>query len=228
MGILNADPCQEKDLILSFLNDAYQIAVQEAGVGWRPLSAVVAAGSLTGPVAALDIVTDLGTPGVLMFRTLQVTGAQGPCDLILTDEAHLIRMATINSTGGTPQYYALPDDQTMLIFPTPTAETTFTGSFIPEPKILVETVVTPADEEDTPTRLRVRYQFDLLANAAIAMVMEYDQRQEEANYYRGLADNALQSLKGFLNEFGAGPMGPRIRNLYERKYRRKLPDDGST
>lgn len=206
----------DRALVLEYLNQAYAYSVLETGAYIATFSKALTTGvaDYTIGTAPLDIT------GVLEFRSLWIDDAaidNRPLDQV--SEAQLLAMRNSVTIESTPLFYALRGTRQVLLYPAPAEGTTLLGSYLSEPPELVESAPT-ASQETTPTAIPSPFHFDVIANKATALALEYDNRFEEAAAYDAKWGVALERLLAWVSRFG-GPtistmdtdfMGPRDRD----------------
>ncbi len=214
-GLDDESGTSERVLALNFINDAYQQAVAESECLQASFT-----GALTSGTSDYDLISDFGLSDVLRIRYVYMTDTNGDRPVMIQmDEGKILDYRGLSTTvnQNTPTVYSFPAPNLIRLYPEPNSNVSINISYIKEPLALVE--ASPgAGEESTPTAFPKRFHYDVLANLAIAMAMEYDQRADEAGYYRTLANSGMDRLVAYVNEFG-GVMPPRVRDYFRgRRY----------
>lgn len=187
----------ERTSMLRYLNDAYQRAVEEAGSYVDESNIAVVAGT-----SDYDLSGD-----VLMILSVRVDAG---FDSVLTmlEDSDLLALRANNTATGTVRYYSIAGDNIMRFFPTPDTADTLTYTYVKEPLTLVESSPVAGTSESTPTAIRKRFHYSVLANGAIALAFEFMQDQEQAELYWGRYRAGMADLVRFTAQFaGLGGAG---------------------
>lgn len=186
--------------ILGYLNQAYGYTVLEAGCYTATFSAALPAG--TGDVT----LASLGAADALEIRSLWVSdGSVSGRPLLLVSEHRIMEMRQGGASQSTPLMYAMRGTREILLFPRAGTGVTLSGSYVAEPPTLVES--TPAaGQEATPSAIPSPFHQDVLANKAIALAMEFDNRFEEAANYDAKWGVAMERLLAWVNRFGGSAL----------------------
>jgi hypothetical protein len=195
--------------VLSYANQAYALTVLEVGSYTSTFSKSLTAddGDYTIGTSPLDV-TD-----IIELRRLWVTdGAVTDRPLRQISEAELIQLRQATTVpSSTPLFYAMRGTRELLLYPNPASGTTLEGSYLAAAPELVESGATTG-QEATPTAIPAAFHYDVIANRAIALAMEYDNRFEEAGLYDQKWSNAVDRLMAWANRFG-GPQTESLDNL---------------
>ena len=191
----------DRTKILSYVQQAYDTSVLEAGA-----YTATASKSLTSGTADYTIGTaPLDIDGLLEIRALWIDDdAVDNIPLRQIPEHEILSLRQGETVSSTPLYYAVRGTRELLLFPTPGANTTLKVSYLAEPPTLVE--ATPgAGEEDTPTAVPGPFHYDVLANKAISLALEYDNRFEEAATFDAKWAVGMDRMLAWVARFG-GPV----------------------
>jgi hypothetical protein len=197
----------DRTKVLEYLNEAYQTTVMEAGgyIGTFSKSLTSGTADYTIGTAPLDV-TDL-----LEIRALWVTDSSAmdrPLRQIPEFEMNQLRQAT-TVPSALPLYYAMRGTSGLLLYPTPGTGTTLEGSYLKSPLTLVESSPVAGTSESTPTAFPAAFHFPVLANKAISLALEYDNRFEEAANYDAKWGVAMERLLAWVSRMP----GPTLTSL---------------
>jgi hypothetical protein len=197
--------------VVDYLNEAYAYSSLEAGNYTATFSKSLTAddGDYTIGTAPLDV-TD-----IVELRRLWVS------DSALTDrplqqisEAELVQLRQATSVpSATPLFYAVRGTRELLLYPNPTSGTTLEGSYIASPPTLVESAP-GAGQESTPTAIPAAFHYPVLANKAISLALEFDNRFEEAASYEAKWGAAMERLLAWVSRYG----GPQLTTIDNTGY----------
>lgn len=196
--------------ILSYLNQAYAYSALEAMNYISSFSKSLTSGTAdyTIGTAPLDV-TD-----IVELRSLWITDAASqPRILRQISEAEMLRLRQGSQPTGTPLFYAMRGSRQLLLFPTPGASMTLLGSYLANAPELVESAPA-AGQEATPTAFPSAFHYDVIANKAISLALEYDNRMEEAAAFDAKWSTALERLITWSSRFG----GPNLSSVAEIGY----------
>jgi hypothetical protein len=189
----------DRTKVLTYLNQAYAYSALEAGNYTSTFSKSLTAddGDYTIGTAPLDV-TD-----IVELRRLWVTdGAVTDRPLRQISEAELLSLRQASTVpSSTPLYYAVRGTRELLLYPNPTSGTTLEGSYLASAPTLVESGP-GAGEESTPTAIPAAFHYDVIANKAISLALEYDNRFEEAAGFDAKWATAMERLMSWVSRFG--------------------------
>lgn len=188
----------ERSLVLGYLNQAYAYSVVEVGAYVSSFSKTLTAGDAdyTIGVAPLDV-TDIEE-----IRNLWVTDSSATSRIVeQISEREMMRLRQGSVSNGTPLHYALRGTRELLLYPPPSQGAVLGGSYLASAPTLVEEL--PATgEESTPTAIPSAFHYDVIANKAIALAMEYDNRFDESAVYESKYATGLDRLLAWTSRFG--------------------------
>jgi hypothetical protein len=196
-----ADTGTDRSQVLEYLNQAYQLSVMEAGgyAGSFSKSLTAGTGDYTFGTAPMDV-TDL-----LELRNLWVTDSAVTLRRMQrVSERELMALRQSDVSQATPLYFAVRGTTELLLYPEPGTGTTLEGSYLKAAPTLVESGPA-AGEESTPTAFPAPFHFEVLANKATALAMEFENRFEEAAQYDQRFGAAMERLMAWVGRFG-GPV----------------------
>lgn len=189
----------DRSQVLGYLNQAYAYTVLEAGNYTSTFSVALTSGTDDYTLA------DLGISNALEIRNLWITDSSVTArPLSQVSEQQIISLRQGQASQSTPLMYAMRGTQQVLLFPKPGSGVTLAGSYLAEPLTLVESGAVSGTSEATPTAIPSPFHYDVLANKATALAMEYDNRFEEAANYDAKWGVAMERLLAWVNRFG-GP-----------------------
>lgn len=214
------DGTDEETLILAWLNDAYRYVCRECDT---PVETVTA--SLVSGTSEYTL-SDLSLTNIVRFKQLYVTGGSpDPSPLEAVDGNRMIELQSADggATQDKPRYFALEGLDLLNFWPTPGSGLTLTGRAVVDPPVLV-TSGPSAGEEATPSKIPAGYHYQVLANHAIAMGMDYRGTNPAlAQYWRSERDRGISELRDNRNQMG-GDMPPPIRVVRGRLSGGRNPD----
>lgn len=197
-GLSTTANSSERNMVLRFLDDANAQAVDDSSCYAGTFSK-----SLTSGTARYTIGTSpLDVTDILRLRTLTVSDSGGTSrPLIAVTEDDLRAMKHSSTTTGHVTYYTMLAPNIIEFYPTPGDSTTLDGTYVASPLALVESGAVSGTSETTPSSMPARFHYDVIGNLGIALALEWDNRFEDAGYYRNLYAAGIAKLNAWVNRF---------------------------
>jgi hypothetical protein len=205
-----AETGTDRTQVLGYLNQAYATSVMEAGAYTSTFST-----TLTENVDDYTFgIAPLGVTNLLELRHLWVDDAAlSNRPLVRVPEYEIQAMRQAQTVSSTPLYYAVRGNQQLLLFPAPMAGTTLSGVYLATPPTLVESAP-DTGEETTPSAIPAVFHWDVLANKAISLAMEFDNRFEESAMFDQKWALGMERYLAYVGRFG----GPSIHSIGDLSY----------
>lgn len=148
---------------------------------------------LTAPFPIVDVRHAQITDGSVSNRRLRIV-----------DEEFILGKQENSSQGNdTPQYICFPTPNYVMLWPPPSANTLLTLRYVRSPKELNTSSAT-ALLETTPSAFDETHHMPIIANGAIGLAYQYDQRLNgDAQLYEEKFNLAVEELSGIKNKFGS-------------------------
>ena len=205
-----AETGSDRSQVLGYVNQAYATSVMEAGAYTSTFTK-----TLTGDVGDYTFgVSPLDVTNLLEIRHLWVDDASlANRPLVRVPEYEIQAMRQAQTVASTPLYYAVRGDRQLLLYPKPLSGTTLSCVYLASPPELVESA--PATgQESTPTAIPSVFHWDLLANKATALALEFDNRFEESALFDQKWSVGMERYLAYVARFG----GPSIHSVGDVRY----------
>ena len=207
----------ELALILEFLNECYQQAVEESecyiGIDTVAYGAGLDSVSLSGVSPSIIKVIDVSLTDYTGYEsiTLEPLSARAMSDKrhMVSDNSGIPRYYSITSTlvGGTPA---------IDLYPSPDEAATVTIRYVANPLILVSSTPVADVSETTPTAIPAFLHHRCISNGAIAMCFDREGRYDKAETFWNRFRDGVNALASRENEINGDRQGDPFFNDYHR------------